>query len=192
GCQPAGLADSQRSPDSSLISKPTARRFAFTVSFFKRPISLPNLGRFYSIAPAAELDALPTRSRRPPTPHVMNALLITLIVTLPIIGVSVLIWLWVRRSPTPAVAARRRMLLYSLWIAFGITGWLRGPIARSHVYRSVVGISTVAFANDSGTPLHEVEVMMRAADGGTHTYRFSSLRAGRRERLAVRTSDLVL
>jgi len=84
------------------------------------------------------------------------------------------------------------MLLYSLWIAFGITGWLRGPIARSHVYRSVVGISTVAFANDSGTPLHEVEVMMRAADGGTHTYRFSSLRAGRRERLAVRTSDLVL
>jgi len=122
----------------------------------------------------------------------MDALFITLIVTMPIIGIGVLIWFWVRRSPTPAVAARRRAVLYSLCIVFVIAAWLREPIARSRLYRSIVGISTVAFANESGAPLQEIEVVMRAADGGQHTYRFGPLRDGRREHFPVRTSDLLL
>jgi hypothetical protein len=122
----------------------------------------------------------------------MDEILFTLVVTLPIIAISVLVWLWVRRSATPETAARRRKVLYSIWITFCVAGLLYKVVVGSRLYRSIVGIATVTFSNNSGMPLQQVVIVTRAADGGRLTNNIDSFPAGGSSRLSVRTSDLEL
>ena len=120
----------------------------------------------------------------------MDAVLITLLATLPIIAVGVIVWLWIQRSSTPAIAERKKAGLYLIVGLPAALYMLHGLLGFVQPYRYIVGISTVVLANDSGSQLDNVELMMHAPNNH-YTHRFHPF-AHRRERFSVRASELTV
>lgn len=120
----------------------------------------------------------------------MDALVITLLVTLPLIGVCVVVWLWSRRSPAVKAWLRAGLVVLCLvWVSISALGFLS---SRSQWFGSLLGISVIAFANESGALLNEVELVMRVSEQDHRTYQFRPFRAGRRERFSFRASQVFL
>ena len=122
----------------------------------------------------------------------MDPLIFALVITLPMIAVSLLVWLWVRRSPTPDILTRRRNMLYSIWIAFCVVVLLGKVFTGSRLYRSIVGISAVTFSNNSRTPLQDFVMITRGAEGQRHTNNIELFPPRGKSRLAVNTRALAL
>ena len=120
----------------------------------------------------------------------MDAIIITLFVTVPIIAVGVLIWQWSHRNE--AVSARLASILRFAVGAWILLVWLGVPIKHSQLLRSIVGISMVSFTNESGTDLSEVEVGLRGSDGSRFTHRFGTFAAGRCKTFGFWRSEVIL
>ena len=119
----------------------------------------------------------------------MDAVFITLVVTIPIIAVGVVVWLWIHRSATPTAAERKKTALYLILVVPAALYTCHNLLAHTQIYRSIVGISTVVLVNNSGSPLNNVEIEMRAPNHH-YTYGFGNLQPHRRERFALRASEL--
>ena len=122
----------------------------------------------------------------------MTPLLFTLAITFPIIAISVLIWLWVRRSRTPEIETRRRKVFFAVGITACFAVLWYKAFVDSTIYRSMVGISTVAFSNQSGLPLQDLIIVLRSAEGKRFTNDSQLFPSRGTSQLAVRTSELAL
>lgn len=124
----------------------------------------------------------------------MDALLISLMMTLPIIAVGAALYLWVRRAPTPEHAVRRKRILAGAVGVIFLLAMLWEPFRESRWYRYLNGSSLVEFDNDRGVLLHDVEVVVRVVgDNEVHTNRLGTMARGSRHTTKYRSgSDLVL
>jgi hypothetical protein len=108
----------------------------------------------------------------------MDAMIITLVVTLPIIGVGTTLYLWVRRSPTEKQARRRKTALVvgAVLVCFLPSIWF--GIQNSKWYRSRIGYRAVAFANNTSAELRDLEFVFRDGKGAGETNRLETFSAG--------------
>ena len=125
----------------------------------------------------------------------MDAIIITMVLTLPIIGIGTALYLWVRRSPTEKQARRRKTALVvgALLICFLPPLW--DGIQNRKWYRSRIGYSGLAFRNSTSTELRDVEFVLRGGSGAGDTYRLEKLSAGGKYNYCVwgdSVSDLVV
>ena len=104
----------------------------------------------------------------------MDAVFIALMVTMPIIGVATALYLWVRRG-SDGQRPRRKTILLSVAVAVWLlpSGW--EVIQHSKWYRCRIGFRAVAFANETGTGVRDVEFVFRSGDGGRWTNHLETL-----------------